>query len=187
MTRRQDALSGASLLSCTAVIKRTPNFTALRTASQDVKLWNAKLHFLSYCPRSCHYVLYAARRTNALPLDVGEANASPRCVLTRFSCDSELLRCRNVNLFALSLILRFTRRMTPAVKSGSKLCADNPRHTQVRQPSAACLRSTWQEEGRALPVASPPVCRTRHAETVPVSTPSGLRAASGSRSWVVHP
>src|SRR5271163_4080021 len=137
-------------------------------------------HFLSYCPRPCHRVLYAARRISALPLEVGRANASPLCVLTFSGCDSEILRYRNVNLFAWRLILRFSRNMVRADKSGSKLCADNPRHTPVRRLSAACLRSTWQEEGFALPVASPPICRERHAETVPVSTPSGLRAFATS-------
>ncbi len=87
---------------------------------------------------------------------------------------------------AAFLILRFTRRMIRALIAGSKLCADKPRHTQVRRLSAACLRSTWQEEGQALPVASPPVCRTRHVKTLPVSTPSGLRGAA-SRSWRLRP
>src|SRR5580704_3460900 len=164
MTRRRDALSGASLLSR----------TALRTASRDVKLWNAKSHFLSYCPRSCRHVTHAARRSSALPLDSAGANARPRCVLTCSFCDSEILRYRNVNLFALRLILRFSRNMIRADKSGSKLCADNPRHTQVRRLSPACLRSTWQGEGVALPVASLPLCCMWRAETWTVSTPSGF-------------
>jgi hypothetical protein len=88
---------------------------------------------------------------------------------------------------AMRLILRFIRRMIRADRRGSKLCACATRHTQAMRLSAACLRSTWQEEGFALPVASPPRCRKRQVETRPVSTPSGLCGAAAFRSWAVRP
>jgi hypothetical protein len=94
-------------------------------------------------------------------------------------------KCRNQ--LAAELIPRFIERMIRVSISDSKLCADKPRHAQVRRLSAICLRSTWQEEGSALPVASPPQCRKRQAETLPVSNYSGLRGAAALRSWAVCP
>lgn len=91
------------------------------------------------------------------------------------------------NPLAANLILAVSSGMGKADSAVSKLCADKPRHIQVRRLSAACLHSTWQEEGQTLPVASSPVCRKRHVETVPVSTPFGLRAAVVSRPWTVRP
>jgi hypothetical protein len=129
----------------------------------------------SYCPGNVR-------------LHIGEnPKASPQSGLTFSICDSEILRYRNIKLFALCLILRFIRKMIRADTKGSKLCADNPRHTQVSRLSAACLRSTWQEEGRALPVASPPMCRIGHAKTLLVSAPSGLCVAVAPRSRAVLP
>jgi hypothetical protein len=187
MTRRRDALSGASLLSRTVIVQRAANGTVCYAASQDEKLRKSKLHFLSYCPRAYCWVLHTTRRFCILSCDVDGANASPLCGLTRSSCDGEIFRRRNVNLFALRLILRFSRKMIRADKSGSKLCADNPRHAQGRRPSAARLRSTWQGAGFALPVASPPVYCVRRAETLPFSAPLDFRARFASRSRVVHP
>lgn len=82
---------------------------------------------------------------------------------------------------------RFPRLMIRSDKTGSKLFACATRHAQVRRLSAACLRSTWQGEGKALPVASPLVCRKRHVETLPVSTPRGLPGVRALRSWAVCP
>lgn len=98
-----------------------------------------------------------------------------------------LFRSWNAILFALRLILRFISRMIPAINADSKLCACATRHTSGRRLSAARLRSTWQEEGKALPVASPPLRRKRRAETLPVSTPSGLRVVAALGSWAVRP
>ena len=65
---------------------------------------------------------------------------------------------------------RFTDHMRKADSAVSKLFAEVPRHTQVRRISSACLRSTWQGGNpRCIPL-----CRKRHVETLPVSTPSGL-------------
>ena len=100
-----------------------------------------------------------------------------------------LFRERNANSFAQHLILRFTCQMIRVDNADSKLCAEVPRHTQVMRLSAAYLRSPWQGAGKALPVASPPLCRKRHAETVPVSAPFGLTAGAvaPSRSPEVRP
>jgi hypothetical protein len=89
-------------------------------------------------------------------------------------------------LFAACLILRFCRRMIRVDKAGSKLCADKPRHAQVKRLSAACLRSTWQGGGDPLRCILP-LCRTRPLETLPVSRPSGWRYAAAFRSWAVRP
>jgi hypothetical protein len=57
----------------------------------------------------------------------------------------------------------------------SKLCACATRHAQEQLLSAIVLRSTWQGEGFAAPRCIP--TRLPHAavETLPVSTPSGMR------------
>jgi hypothetical protein len=111
-----------------------------------------------------------------------------RCAVSRpcmcFACG--LFRARNTNLFAGCLILRFSRRMIRAIKAASKLCADKPRHAQVKRLSAVCLRSTWQGGGYPLRCILP-LCRTRPAETLPVSAPLGLCGAAAFRSWAVRP
>lgn len=98
-----------------------------------------------------------------------------------------LFRRRNANLFAAPLILLFSQPMIHAINAASKLCAVRPRHAQVRRLSAVCLRSsTWQGGGNPLRCILPR-CRKRHAETVPVSAPFGLRGATAFYSWAVRP
>jgi hypothetical protein len=111
-----------------------------------------------------------------------------RCALSRlFLCFARgLFRARNTNLFAGCLILRFSRRMIRAIRAASKLCADKPRHAQVKRLSAVCLRSTWQGGGHPLRCILP-LCRKRPAETLPVSTPSGVSHAAAFHSWAVRP
>ena len=101
-------------------------------------------------------------------------------------CGPGLFRRRNANLFAASLILRFSQTMNHAINAASKLCASMTRHAQVMRLSAACLRSTWQGGGNPLRCILPR-CRTRHAETLPVSTPSGWRRPAACPSCAVRP
>jgi len=133
-------------------------------------------------------VFLAVRCFSTSPLHVApSAQASPHSGLTLACCDVGSFRCRNVKRLAARLILRFSGRMIRGDNAGSKLCAEVPRHAQVRRLSTACRRSTSQGEGQALPVASPPLCRKRHVETVPVSTPFGFRRAVRLRSWRLRP
>jgi hypothetical protein len=121
------------------------------------------------------------------------ASNSQGCARCARPCFVRAFRSRNVPLaeseksIARRWKFRFILGMIRADKTGSKLCAWNTRHTQLMRLSAACLRSTWQEEGFALPVASPPKRRERQAETQPVSMPSGLRGAAAVPSGAVRP
>ena len=74
--------------------------------------------------------------------------------------------------------IRLSCRMGGAFSTDSKLCAVRPRHAQILRILSARLRSTWQGEGKALSVASSLVCRARRVESLPLSTPSGARAAT---------
>jgi len=75
-------------------------------------------------PYSPPPVFHAARRYSALPLDSGgRENASPRCGLTFSDCGAGMFRSRNAKMLVANRGFRFTRRMTPAVKSGSKWSA----------------------------------------------------------------
>lgn len=111
---------------------------------------------------------------------------APMFGATHPHCTAGTFRQRNAISFAARLILRFIRRMIPAVKSVSKLCADKPRHVPVSQPSVFCRHSTWQGGGDPLRCILP-LCRKRHPETLPVSIPSGLRSASSPASRLVQP
>ena len=145
-------------------------------------------HFLSYCPSTD---TEGSTRRDAVPpcrTSIQQARKTGR----KASCLSHVPAPHHSGSemrkpVAVVLILRFSRRMVYGDNAASKLCAEGPRHTQVRRLSAACLRSTWQEEGRALPVASPPLCRKRHAETVPVSAPSAFRTVAAFPSRAVCP
>jgi len=90
-----------------------------------------------------------------------------------------------VNLFAARRFFRFDQRMEHADFGASKLCAWDTRHTQVRWLSAICLRSTWQGEGFALPVASPPAFSKLHPKTLTALVSTSQAAAS--HSWAVRP
>ena len=96
------------------------------------------------------------------------------------------LRGRNRKQLAARLILMCSSNMILASIAASKLCADKPRHAQVMRLSAACLRSTWQGGGHPLRCILPR-CRKRHVETLPVSTPSGLRRPAAFPAWAVRP
>jgi len=95
-----------------------------------------------------------------------------------------LILRRNANSVARRLILRFSRRMVVAINAVSKLSADNPQHAQFSRLIADCLRSTWQGGGDPLRCILPQ-CRGRHAETLPVSTPSGMIMRPLYRAWWV--
>jgi hypothetical protein len=131
-------------------------------------------YLLSYCPRTI------------VPNFTGGVKVSPLYGLTFFRFGNGIFRDRNANLFAARLILRFSQRMDRAINAGSKLCAEVPRHAQVMRPLAACLRST-SKEGETPSVGSFPLCRKRHVETLPVSTPSGFRRPASLPSCAVRP
>lgn len=144
-------------------------------------------HFFSYCPRTGTKVS-TCLATEAPRHSIQQARKTGR----KASCLSRVRpahcsACGMRNPVAVALILRFSRGMEYGDNAASKLCAEGPRHTQVRRLSAVCLRSTWQEEGAALPVASPPLCRQRHAETLPVSAPSAFRTVAAFPSRAVCP
>lgn len=93
-----------------------------------------------------------------------------------------IFRIHNANLFAANQILDSSPGMIPAFIGDSKLFADYPRHIQARWLSAIGLHSTWQGGGNPLRCILPQ-CRKRHVETLPVSTPSGLRGAAAFPAW----
>jgi len=110
---------------------------------------------------------------------------SPQSGMTFSRFGVGLFRRRNANLFAARLILLFSQPMIHAINAASKLCASMTRHAQVMRLSAACLRSTCKE-GETPSVASFPDAAKRHVETLPVSTPSGLRRPVACPSCAVR-
>jgi hypothetical protein len=93
------------------------------------------------------------------------------CFSIASRCDS--LWCLAGESLAVVSILALAARMLYAVKPDSKLSAWHTRPTRVCG-SAALPRSTWQGEGRALPVASPPCAAERHVRTLPAFTLSRI-------------
>jgi len=155
---------------------------------QPWRRWRLHHPFLSYCPATVLSANDTVSRLSAFPCRVaGSAKGSPRSGLTFAQFGFGLFRSRNTKILAALVILRFIRRMETADNAESKLCALITRHTQDRRITSACLRPTWQEEGQALSVASSPVRRKRRVETVPVSTPFGIRRGGASRSWRLRP
>jgi hypothetical protein len=152
-------------------------------------LFSARRHCEKRIPRRLVPTAPQSIDLSSFLLPCGMSRDPAQCAVSHLSicCVTGLFRSRNTNLFVVHLILGFNHRMSGADNFASKLCADKPRHAQVRRLSAVCLRSTWQEEGSALPVASPPCRRMRRMETLPVSTPSGLCAANAFCSWAVRP
>jgi hypothetical protein len=94
----------------------------------------------------------------------------------------ESLHSRIMKWLAVNRGSRFTRGMSTVDTTGSKLCAVRPRHAQIARILSARLRSTWQGEGKALSVASSPICRARRVESLPLSTLSGARAVTAFHS-----
>jgi hypothetical protein len=92
-----------------------------------------------------------------------------------------LLRGSSDKSLASNRQTRFVASMVSAVRTVSKLCAWCTRHVQPDRLAPPCLHSTWQGEGQALPVASPPGAAKRHVKTLPVFTLSRLRAARRCR------
>ena len=142
-------------------------------------------------PSTPKYATHAARETNTssflLPREGWRGKAHSALPRSLRCYAPGLFRARNTNSVAADLILRFSRRMILSINAPSKLCAVRPRHAQVMRLSAACLRSsTWQGGGNPLRCILP-LCRRRHAETLPVSTPSVLRGVAAFRSWAVRP
>ena len=169
--------------------------------SDDVVLWLWKRksnavsfrpqHFLSYCPLFGCPISRAARFVRTLPpLAVEGPKVRPRGVPT-FSCCGcgtfRLFRTRSIKSLVANRGTRFTQFMESADKTGSKLFAEVPRHTQGIRLLPSAFAPTWQEEGKSLSVASSPLCRKRHVKTLPVSTPSRLCCAAVSRSWSFRP
>jgi hypothetical protein len=118
--------------------------------------------------------------TGALPLffflsPTSSGKVAPLFGVAFSHCTSGTIRRCNAILFAARRVLRFSLRMIRVSQPVSKLCADKPRHTSVRWPRAISLRSTWQGGGNPLRCILP-LCRKRHAETLPVSVPSGVLA-----------
>ena len=92
---------------------------------------------------------------------------------------------RNRILFARHLILRFSRRMVTADKTGSKWSASLTRPHR-RRLIASCVGQL----GKGVKPPLHPPCRLwRHAEPVPVSVPFGLpdSVSAPSRSHEVRP
>jgi hypothetical protein len=83
------------------------------------------------------------------------------------------LRQRNGKQLAASVILGFSRHMSGAIRSGSKLSACPTRQAEKR-PGAVFLLELGKGGN---PPLHPPCRFLRHAETVPVSVPFGLHAA----------
>jgi hypothetical protein len=144
--------------------------------------------FSSYCPN--HEFPRGARPAALAPsrcpaIRVRKAGRKASCLSRVLPPDHSADEMRKP--VAASVILGFSRRMDYGDNAASKLCAEVPRHTQVMRLSAAYLRSPWQGAGKALPVASPPLCRKRHAETVPVSAPSAWQPVTAFPSQAVRP
>jgi hypothetical protein len=116
----------------------------------------------------------------------------------------ELFRTRNANLFDRWLSRRFTRSMVDTDNAGSKLFASDTRYAMRFLAFGQKHGSTWQGGGHPLRCILP-LCRERHADTVPafapryrgqlrqgrpVSAPSAARgssAAIASVSWRLRP
>ena len=78
------------------------------------------------------------------------------CALTFSSFDAASLRIWNGKTLAAGLILRFSRHMSEAIKTGSKLSACSTRQQGWRKIRIPCW-ATWQ--GGRPPIASPvPLC-----------------------------
>jgi hypothetical protein len=117
---------------------------------------------LSYRPPYVCSIVYAA-----------STKASPRSGLTFSYFGPGLFRERNTNLFAENQILDSTRRMSTADKPGSKLSA-----SMTRQQGRRVVAFPVEHLGKGVEPPLHPPCRfARHAETVPVSAPFGLRGA----------
>jgi hypothetical protein len=111
---------------------------------------------------------------------------SSLCGLTFSRFGVGLFRRRNANLFAARLILLSSQRMIHAINAASKLCADirtTLRSCGLQPPAFAQLARRGETPLRCIL----PRCRKRHVETLPVSTPSGLRRPVAYPSWAVCP
>jgi hypothetical protein len=118
------------------------------------------------------------------PLVKLRATASSAVARLTSCCAPGLFRERNANLFAANHILDSTRRMVDAINGSSKLCADKPRHATGHRLSADDVAQL----GKGGDPPLHPLCRLRrHAETVPVSAPSVLRAPVAHIHGAVHP
>lgn len=144
-----------------------------RFMPSDCSATGTPSHLLSYCPTTALSAHDTISRLCAFPCHVaGSAKASPRSGLTfaRVGCKS--FRSRIVKPLAANRGSRFTRRMETADNAESKLCALITRHTQVRRLTPPAFAPTWKGGNPHFI----PLCRFgRHVETVPVSTPFGLR------------
>jgi hypothetical protein len=85
------------------------------------------------------------------------------------------------------LILRFIFRMICAINSGSKLCADNPRHATRHRPADGAVAQLGKGRCFAPPRCIPSWVPQAAAETVPVSAPSARAAAVVLPAWTVRP
>jgi hypothetical protein len=84
------------------------------------------------------------------------------------------LRQRNGKQLAAPVILGFSRHMSGAIRSGSKLSACPTRQAGKKRPGAVFPLELGKGGN---PPLHPPCRFLRHAETVPVSVPFGLHGA----------